>query len=63
MSANGDRNESQSGPEMVLVPRHSTKEMLDASYYEALAENAAGVWRAMIEAWNQSSGNSASGSG
>jgi hypothetical protein len=43
-------NEDQ---EMVLVPRIPTKAMLDAAYYEAMDENAEGVWEKMIGAWNQ----------
>ncbi len=38
-------------PEMILVPRTPTKEMLEAAWAEALAEDAAGVWKAMIDAW------------
>jgi hypothetical protein len=37
--------------EMVMVPRRPTAEMLKAGWYEANDENAAGVWRDMIEAW------------
>ncbi|MDE2329985.1 MAG: hypothetical protein KGK16_04290 [Bradyrhizobium sp.] len=37
--------------EMVLVPRIPTKEMLDAAWADALAEDAAGVWHSMIENW------------
>jgi hypothetical protein len=40
--------------EMVLVPRRPTEEMLKAGWYEANDENAAGVWRDMIEAWELS---------
>jgi hypothetical protein len=40
--------------EFVLVPRNPTKEMLAEGWYEAHEENAAGVWRAMIEAWELS---------
>lgn len=60
MSANIDRSEDQR--EMILVPRIPTKEMLDAGWADAHAENTLGVWESMIEAWlnrNQSSsGNS-----
>ena len=42
--------------EMVLVPRIPTKEMTDAAWVEATAEDAAGVWRAMIETWLQTKG-------
>jgi hypothetical protein len=41
--------------EMVLVPRMPTKQMLDAAWADALAEDASGVWRAMIEEWESSS--------
>jgi hypothetical protein len=37
--------------EMVMVPRHPTKKMIDAAWAEALAEDAAGVWRVMVETW------------
>ena len=40
-----------SAPEMVLVPRKPTKEMIEAAYWDANDENAAGVWESMIEAW------------
>lgn len=33
---------------MVMVPRKPTKEMLDAAWASALAEDAEGVWDAMI---------------
>jgi len=39
------------GIEMVSVPRKPTEEMLKAAWADALAEDAAGVWDAMIEAW------------
>jgi hypothetical protein len=35
---------------MVLVPRIPTKEMLEAAWADALAEDAKGVWKAMIDA-------------
>lgn len=41
------------GDKYVLVPRTPTKEMLDAAWASALAEDAAGVWAAMIEASNK----------
>jgi hypothetical protein len=44
----------QQDEEMVLVPRNPTKEMLEAGWYEAHDENAAGTWRDMIEAWELS---------
>lgn len=37
--------------EMVLVPRKPTKEMLDAAWSCALAEDASGVWESMIVKW------------
>jgi hypothetical protein len=46
MDANND-----SKTELVLVPRLPTKEMIEAAYWDALGEDAAGVWKAMIEAW------------
>ena len=44
----------QQEQEMVLVPRHPTKEMLEAGWYEAHDEDAAGCWREMILAWESS---------
>jgi hypothetical protein len=38
-------------PEMVLVPRIPTKEMLEAAWADALAEDASGVWKSMIDAF------------
>jgi hypothetical protein len=40
-------------PEYILVPRIPTKAMLDAGWYEAHDEDAAGVWREMIRAWEE----------
>jgi hypothetical protein len=40
--------------EFVLVPRTPTKEMLEAAWADALAEDAMGVWRAMVERWESS---------
>jgi len=37
--------------QLVLVPRHPTKEMMEAAWADALAEDAAGVWKAMIECY------------
>jgi hypothetical protein len=36
--------------EFVLVPRTPTKQMLEAAWADALAEDAAGVWKSMLEA-------------
>lgn len=36
---------------MVLVPRVPTKEMIEAAWADAHAEDALGVWKSMIEAW------------
>lgn len=49
-----------SNDEMVLVPRKPTKEMLEAAWADALAEDAGGVWKSMVENWlqSQSAGNS-----
>jgi hypothetical protein len=44
-------SEQDEKQEMVLVPRIPSKEMIEAAWADALAENAEGVWRAMIEAW------------
>jgi hypothetical protein len=41
--------------EMILVPRNPTKEMLEAAWADALGEDAAGVWKSMIENWESSS--------
>jgi hypothetical protein len=46
----------------VVVPKVPSKKMLDEGWYEAHDENAAGVWRDMIEAY-ESTGNSLSGNG
>ena len=55
----------QQQDEYVLVPRKPTKAMLEAAWADALAENAEGVWRSMIENFEgyASSGKSASGNG
>ena len=37
--------------EMVLVPRHPTKEMLDAAYWAIHSEDGVAVWEKMTEAW------------
>jgi len=50
----------------IVVSRQPTKEMLDAAWSSALAEDARGVWKDMIEAYERvlaSEGNSASGNG
>jgi hypothetical protein len=39
--------------EMILVPRNPSKTMLEEGWYEALGEDAAGVWRVMIMAWEK----------
>ena len=50
--------------EMVLVPSHPTKEMIEAAYWAAHNEDAEAVWEKMILAWLQlKSGNSESGKG
>jgi hypothetical protein len=46
MSANINQDQ-----EMVLVPRHPTKEMIEAAYWASLDDDIAGVWEKMIEAW------------
>ena len=47
---------------MILVPRHPTKEMIEAAYWSAYNEDAAGVWQDMIQTWLTSNrGNSESG--
>jgi hypothetical protein len=38
----------------VLVPRKPTKEMIEAAWADALAEDAEGVWRSMIEQYESS---------
>jgi hypothetical protein len=43
--------ENDNQPEMVLVPRRATRAMIEAAWADALAEDAAGVWASMIEAW------------
>lgn len=37
----------------VVVPRVPTKAMLEDGWYEAHDEDAAGVWRVMIRAWEK----------
>lgn len=37
--------------EMVVVPRIPTREMLNAAWADALAEDAEGVWKSMIDEW------------
>ena len=44
-----DANNSE--PEMVLVPRKPTKEMIEAAWASVHDEDAAGVWADMIQAW------------
>lgn len=44
--------------EMVLVPRVPTREMIEAAYWSAFGEDAEGVWKAMIHAYESRSGNS-----
>ena len=43
--------------EMVLVPRNPTKEMIDAAWADALGEDAAGVWKSMIDDHEMRTGN------
>ena len=45
----------QQEKEMVLVPRKPTSEMLRAGWASANEEDAAGVWRDMIEVWESAS--------
>jgi hypothetical protein len=61
----GRLNSTDEEPEMVLVPRRPTEEMLEATYWSATDEDAAGVWEDMIKVWLQQSksGKSESGSG
>ena len=40
--------------DFILVPRNPTPEMLEAAWAEAHDENAAGVWKDMIAAWESS---------
>ena len=51
MCANYSEVEKNDDVEMVLVPRHPTKEMIEAAWADALAEDAKGVWRCMIDEW------------
>jgi hypothetical protein len=37
--------------EYVLVPRNPTRAMLEAGWADAHDEDAAGVWRSMVKAW------------
>lgn len=43
-------------PEMILVPRTPTNEMIDAAWASALAEDAEGVWKSMVECWIEQAG-------
>jgi hypothetical protein len=45
----------QQKSDYILVPRKPTSEMLAAAWADALGEDAAGVWRSMIEKWESSS--------
>ena len=47
----------QNESDMVLVPRRPTKEMIEAAFWAASDEDAAGVWKAMVNAWLQQSNN------
>ena len=49
--------------DMILVPRKPTAEMLEAAWADALAEDAAGVWEAMIQAYAESNGKAGAVSG
>lgn len=60
MAVTGQREITE---EFVSVPRKLTKEMLEAAWADALAEDAEGVWRSMVEAYLSSMGKSASLSG
>ena len=40
--------------DMVLVPRVPTSEMIEAAWSSALDEDALGVWKAMLCAWELS---------
>lgn len=44
----------------VCVPREPTQQMLDAAYWSALAENAAGVWEDMLETCQSGTGQGGS---
>jgi hypothetical protein len=49
---------------LILVPRHPTKDMIEAAYWAAHNEDAETVWEKMVVAWLQTkSGNSESGNG
>jgi hypothetical protein len=37
--------------EIVLVPRNPTKEMIEAAWADAMAEDAEAVWKRMVECW------------
>lgn len=47
--------------EMVLVPRNPTPEMVEAAWVWALAEDADGVWRAMVKAYLGETGRATTG--
>ena len=53
--SNSMQNEAAVTGQYVLVPRNPTKKMLAAAWADALAEDSAGVWQAMIQQWESSS--------
>jgi hypothetical protein len=46
-----DDNNQQDGQEMVLVPRYPTSRMIEEAWADAMAEDAAAVWKRMVETW------------
>jgi hypothetical protein len=53
VSAKLETDRAAQAVDFVLVPRVPTKVMLEDGWYEAQAEDAAGVWRVMIMAWEK----------
>lgn len=47
------QNSGESNSDYVRVPRKPTQEMLRAAWADALAEDAEGVWKSMIEAFEE----------
>ena len=62
MNANKSEDD-RAEPEMVLVPRKPTSQMIEAAYEAALAEDAAWVWDKMIESWLHNIGKDSSDKG
>lgn len=38
-------------PEMVVVPRVPTEEMIEAAYWANIDDDIIGIWQAMVDCW------------